>query len=80
MFLHKQSRPNLIELAFAFWISLAENSVRVLSGGIFPSLFLPANCLSFHIFLAKCLDVRRVSVCGVDDLFRRQTVLDPLAD
>ena len=29
MFLDKQSRPNLIELAFAFWISLAENSVRV---------------------------------------------------
>ena len=79
MFLHKQSRPNLIELAFAFWISLAENSVRVLSGGIFPSLFLLANCLSLNIFLAKCLDVRRVSVCGVDDLFRRHTVLDPLA-
>ena len=57
MFLHKQSRPNLIELAFAFWISLAENSVRVLSGGIFPRLFLLANCLSFHIFLAKAFCV-----------------------
>ena len=51
MFLHKQSRPNLIELAFSFWISLAENSVRVLYGGIFPTF--SASQLSEFSYISR---------------------------